>query len=800
MKFNRLRLSGFKSFVDPTELFIEPGLSGIVGPNGCGKSNLLEAIRWVMGETRPTSMRGAGMDDVIFAGSAGRPMRNHAEVTLIIDNAGRTAPAPYNDFDAVEISRRIEREMGSTYRINGREVRQRDVQIFFADASTGSSSPALVKQGQISVLINQKPLQRRAILEEAAGISGLHQRRHEAELRLKAAEANLLRLDDVIAEIEGQLQGLRKQARQASRYKNFSGHIRKAEALVFLLRWQAAEAAAAGAQHELQEISVVVAERTQNAALASTEQAKVANELPPLREAEAVKTAALQRILHERDTLAAEEARAREEAQRICQRIGQAEGDIAREQGLETDAQTALAALEQERAALGEAQTSARDDAASAEARAAAFADELAKRERALERLTIGLAQLAATDIAERDTTLGTLNNDVAEDARAGLAEAVAALERARARLKDAEGAERAAHAPMEAAERDIQRLNAEASVLNKLLTSGAANRWKPLVDGLRVEPGYEAALAAALGESLEGSLEAEAPHHWREFGKLIGVHLPEGATPLSNYVEGPAALARRLQQTGVVDAKDGPLLQPELKPGQRLVTKRGDLWRWDGYSSSADAPSQAAVRLEQRNRLAEVERTLAARQAEHASATEAHDKARGLTAAARDDLRAAERLLREHEAALMASQAAAAKAARAAAGEAGNAVELLRKEAVRRDERITQLSAEMERWSRRRTASQGQIAALTERLAAMRDELVAREQVPAAIAERRAALADAIDAAEAARKQTADARAEAESRLADADKRAKARIRFLPKRVKRGPERMHVPTTPPLG
>ena len=203
MKFTRLRLSGFKSFVDPTELVIEPGLTGVVGPNGCGKSNLLEAMRWVMGENRPTSMRGSGMDDVIFAGAGSRPMRNNAEVTLFIDNSDRSAPAPYNEYDSVEITRRIEREAGSVYRINGREVRQRDVQIFFADASTGSASPALVRQGQIGILINQKPLSRRAILEEAAGIAGLHQRRHEAELRLKAAETNLSRLNDVIGEVEG---------------------------------------------------------------------------------------------------------------------------------------------------------------------------------------------------------------------------------------------------------------------------------------------------------------------------------------------------------------------------------------------------------------------------------------------------------------------------------------------------------------------------------------------------------------------------------------------------------------------
>ena len=194
MKFTRLRLSGFKSFVEPTELLIEPGLTAIVGPNGCGKSNLFDALRWVMGETRPTSLRGAEMDDVIFAGSTARPARNVAEVILFVDNSDRSAPGPYNEYDSIEVSRRIEREAGSVYRINGRDLRQRDVQIFFADASSGAGSTAFVRQGQIGLLISQKPLARRAILEEAAGIGGLHQRRHEAELRLRAAETNLSRL------------------------------------------------------------------------------------------------------------------------------------------------------------------------------------------------------------------------------------------------------------------------------------------------------------------------------------------------------------------------------------------------------------------------------------------------------------------------------------------------------------------------------------------------------------------------------------------------------------------------------
>ncbi|NBR79733.1 MAG: chromosome segregation protein SMC, partial [Alphaproteobacteria bacterium] len=242
MKFDRLRLSGFKSFVDPVDLDILPGITGIVGPNGCGKSNLLEALRWVMGETSYKSMRGAGMEDVIFSGTNARPSRNHAEVQLFLDNSARGAPAEYNDSDQLEVVRRIECEAGSAYRVNGRDVRARDVQLLFADASSGARSNALVKQGQIGEIINAKPEARRRILEEAAGISGLHSRRHDAELRLRGAESNLEKLDDTLSGFETQYRQLKRQARQASRYRNISGQIREVEALALHLRWQEAEA------------------------------------------------------------------------------------------------------------------------------------------------------------------------------------------------------------------------------------------------------------------------------------------------------------------------------------------------------------------------------------------------------------------------------------------------------------------------------------------------------------------------------------------------------------------------------
>ena len=242
MKINRLRLLGFKSFVEPTELVIEPGLTGVVGPNGCGKSNLLEALRWVMGETSHKSMRAAAMDDVIFSGTNTRPARNSAEVTIFLDNAERRAPAEFNDSDMIEITRRIEREAGSAYRINGREARARDVKILFEDAATGARSPALVRQGQIGEIVNAKPEQRRRILEDAAGIAGLHTRRHEAELRLKAAEANLARLNDVLGELTSQVESLKRQARRRAATRKSPPISARSEALVLHLAWTDAQA------------------------------------------------------------------------------------------------------------------------------------------------------------------------------------------------------------------------------------------------------------------------------------------------------------------------------------------------------------------------------------------------------------------------------------------------------------------------------------------------------------------------------------------------------------------------------
>ncbi len=396
MKLTRLRLHGFKSFVEPTDFMIEPGLTGVVGPNGCGKSNLVEALRWAMGETSHKSLRAADMDAVIFAGSGNRPSRNHAEVVMTIDNSDRSAPAAVNDRETLEISRRIEREAGSVYRINGRDVRARDVQLLFADAATGARSPALVHQGKIGEIIQAKPEQRRRVLEDAAGVAGLHARRHEAELRLKAAETNLTRVEDVIGQLAGQIDGLKKQARQAIRYREVAGKVRKAEAMLFHLRWMEAHADVAEAGHT-HELSVrEMAERTREQAEAARLQAVRASELPALREAEARAAAGLQRLTNARETLDREEERAKERVAELDRRLTQFSADIAREQQQASDAEAALQRLDTEDTELKDEIKSRVEKRSGVDERMAEAEATLAAAERLFAELTTVLADLTA--------------------------------------------------------------------------------------------------------------------------------------------------------------------------------------------------------------------------------------------------------------------------------------------------------------------------------------------------------------------------------------------------------------------
>ena len=644
MKFSRLRLVGFKSFVDPSEVLIEAGLTGVVGPNGCGKSNLLEALRWVMGESSHKSMRASGMDDVIFSGSRGRPARNSAEVMLVVDNADRTAPAMFNDSGTLEVSRRIEREAGSVYRVNGKEVRARDVQLLFADASSGAHSPALVRQGQIGELISSKPRDRRRILEEAAGIAGLHSRRHEAELRLRAAETNLARLDDVIAQLETQLDSLRRQARQATRYRAVSAEIRKSEALLLHLKWAGATGAVEEREAALREVISELGRVTQLAATASKLQAERVEAMPALRDAEVKAGAVLRHLMVNRDSIDQEKERVLSRQSELSGRLEQVERDLAREAELIGSTDETLARLDAEEkeiagelegadtrrdqagAKLAEAETALRDLEARLEDANRAAAEQEARRnqfERIIRDESERLMRLEG-QIADVNRETEALGGEAVDDTIAQLAARVAELKTA---LADAENlqAEReaalsglrdtaeAARQPVIEAERDLKALETERATLAKVLALDTETLWPKLIDAAQVEPGYETALGAAIGDDLEHPADEGSSIHWREISAgSDDPALPAGAWPLSELVRGPDLLNRRLAQIGVVDAKDGARLQAELKPGQRLVTTAGDLWRWDGLAAAADAPTASAQRLAQRNRLTDLEREIA--------------------------------------------------------------------------------------------------------------------------------------------------------------------------------------------
>ncbi len=779
MQFHKLRLSGFKSFVDPTELSIEPGLTGIVGPNGCGKSNLVEALKWVMGETSAKQMRGSEMEDVIFGGTGQRPARNIAEVLLKLDNRKRIAPAQFNDSDDLEVVRRIERGHGSLYKVNGRETRARDVQVMFADAASGARSTAMVSQGRIGAIINARPQDRRGIIDEAAGITGLYSRRHEAELRLKAAEANLLRVQDVLAALEEQHRQLKRQARQASRYRNLTDHIRRAEAAVLALKLAEADHGMAQAGARLDEATAAVTDLTRLAATATTAQADAAASMPGLRQKEAAAAAGLQRLRVAHETLADELRRieaAREEG-RI--RLTQIEADTSREGERRRDAEAALAELGTESGRLtderaGEAERQAAADAARDAARQAT---DVAEAE--LDRLTRQIAadetlmQSVQREIAELNERLIRLKarreetdsqrqelggklaalpaladveaaanaarealerirgesaaaleaaqaNEQAAVERAREAQATAA-EAARAALAQAAEAVRAAQGQGAALVREalaraeadrlecerartaerlaaenaaakvadivhkasarVTRLKAEESGIAAALRAAAGSLWPPLIDALTVASGYEAALGAAFGEDLEASYDAGAPLYWQALGPLGDAPpLPGEAEPLAAHVKAPPELERRLQFIGIVaDEETGRRLQPLLKPGQQLVTRDGAVWRWDGFTIKAGAPTAATNRLSQRNKLVEIRAQLDEAQAELATADAKHLAARTAVDAARQ----AERLVVERS-----QQFGAALVARARESER----QLV--EAARQDEQAITLQA----------------------------------------------------------------------------------------------------------
>ncbi|ESY92449.1 chromosome segregation protein SMC [Mesorhizobium sp. LNHC229A00] len=874
MKFSRLRLLGFKSFVEPGEFVIERGLTGIVGPNGCGKSNLVEALRWVMGESSYKNMRASGMDDVIFSGSGTRPARNTAEVTLFLDNSDRSAPSAFNDADELQVSRRIEREAGSLYRINGKEARAKDVQLLFADQSTGARSPSMVGQGRIGELIQAKPQARRALLEEAAGISGLHTRRHEAELRLKAAEQNLERLDDVVGELESQIESLKRQARQASRFKNLSADIRKAEATLLHLRWTLAKTQEGEARSALATATALVGERAATQMNAAKEQGISAHRLPDLRDAEAAAAAAFQRLSIARSQIEEEAGRIRNRQAELERRLQQLDGDIAREERMVRDNADVLERLRAEEAALNSENAGAAEREATTRAVFEQAASTLAQSEAKLAALTAERAEAAASrhqiertlrETAERrdrfsrqlgdvDRELSDILSKVAglpdpaekqvlvEQAMALLEESEAAVEQAEQSVTDGRGAESAARPPLQDAKAELARIETEARTLAKILNAASGDLFPSVLEQISVERGFETALGAALGEDLDVPLDRSAPAHWGESEiQPDDAALPEGIKSLASVVSAPAQLARRLAQIGIVEATDGRRLQGLLAPGQRLVSRQGALWRWDGLTASADAPTAAAQRLAQKNRLAEldaeaVQATLVLRQAEEAlaqaeqalrQASEAErntrqagreaqhrlDAARNVLAdaeraggelssrrAALDEARA--RIVDSHEETSAAfveakmllqdapdlgdlqfqleQSSANVSRDRAALADARAVHEGLRREAEARTRRLDAIGAERSNWLVRAENASTQIASLTERKAEAEAERERLADAPDEIDAKRRALLSQLTEAETLRKAAADRLQEAENRQAELDKAATSAIQSL--------------------
>jgi len=501
INFKKLKLKGFKSFVEPTDIIIEKGLTGIVGPNGCGKSNLVEAFRFVMGELAPKQMRGSELDDVIFNGTTDRPAWDIAEVTIDLDNSERKAPSLFNQSDEIEVTRRIWRGEGSEYRVNGKEVRLKDVQLLFADASTGARSTSMVSQGRIGAIIVAKPEQRRTLLEEAAGITGLHSRRHDAELRLNSTENNLERVKDVLKTQEEQLEVLKKQSKQAERYKNIQNYITKARAAVFYQKWILEKEKVEETNKKFNEQDKLVTNQTQTVASVNVQHENILQTLPNLRLEENKIASELQKNSINLNNQEKEIERANAAVEQIQIRIGQIKNDISREQFLLDDTKENLIRVRDEKSLLEKEQGDL-------------FVEE---------------------------------NDDLYSEPKP-------------------------------------QKNN------------------NPLIDYLDFEDGYEKALASVFSDELMASINEEQSSYWKILNaKKYKSVFPENVIPFSSIIKAPDNLKKRLDFIGLIESKENiHELQNNLSDGQVLVSKTGEIWRWDGFTSKGKENASIKTVLEQ--------------------------------------------------------------------------------------------------------------------------------------------------------------------------------------------------------
>lgn len=686
INFTKLRLHGFKSFVERTELDIGTGMTGIVGPNGCGKSNLVEALSWVMGETSAKRLRGGEMEDVIFAGTSGRPARNSAEVSVVLDNTSRKAPAMFNTTDEIEVIRRIERDMGSSYYVNGKAVRARDVQMLFADMAIGAHSMAIVSQNRITAVINAKPAERRQILEEAAGVSGLYVRRHEAELRLRAADANLARLQDIMTGMEGQLDSLKRQSRQATRYKNVSTEIRSLETMLALAEWIMTQEAKAKAEHDFMEAENSVAERMATVAQLNSTQITQAEEIPPLREKQAETAAAWQvqnfemkrlddedqrissQIAEAKSTLAQIKADSEHELQtaednaQTIARIAEEETSLQSQGSSEEDLQRLTADRDTKDAEVTRIQSvyqTALEQAATSRASRSTLLNQLSQDDSRLQSIENRLASLR-TQVEQKKAERGdavpleTISDEIValeKDYEAKQEQETAArkaLEAAQQSLEDARGGSQTAR-------ETLSKIQAEVNALESVLKSETQEGFRPVLEDIKADEGFEAALAKALGDTLMASTQNDAPMVWSDKASSIQAPaFPSGVQALKPHIKAPSELQIALSFIGYVDNDAaGDAASSQLQPGQSIVSRDGAYWRWDGLQIRAKAVDRTAVRLKNKNRLEELQAQATPAQAEVDRVQEILGSAQAVIAEARQKVQSSEQETRQAERAM---------------------------------------------------------------------------------------------------------------------------------------------------
>lgn len=634
MKFQSVRISGFKSFLEPTEIQMNMGLTGVVGPNGCGKSNIVEAIKWIMGENSARQMRGDGMDDVIFSGTNERPSRNFAEVSIKLDNSEKKAPAIFNHYDEIEITRKIEREKGSVYRVNGKQVRARDIQLIFADNGTGARSSGIVGQGRIAQIIDSNPEDRRVILEEAANIKGLHSRRHEAELKLKGASDNLDRLSDIEQTYKEQLIELEKQGRKAARYRSVGERIRKAEATLFFNLMNNAKKEANDLEIQLKKANENVSQGQIKVAEHTKSQLHLANKIPDLKKDEAEKAATLQTLNITKIKLDEEKSSAQNALQNIINQINLINNDIARESEIKEDAKKSLSTLLTEEKNLKEDSENfstkitkatdlvkkLRSISDAADEKLSTITSEiysiksdksdLEKRINNLkQKIEVTQNQLANFNI-EDDKNRFKLDKEKIINLKKRIQENNQLNDGYKVELEKLEKLETRLIEEKNTAVFEFNKVNLEFDSLSTLLGRDTLNS-NTLEKTIGNINNLEEAIGSVLGETLLAPIlsddqSTENTTYWRDDFKTISpASLPESVIPIVTKITKSSILDTALKGVGIVNNKEIAFkLQKKLTFGQALTTPSGGLWRWDGFVQPQGVQNSYSERLQQIARL----------------------------------------------------------------------------------------------------------------------------------------------------------------------------------------------------